>query len=111
VVTVRIRRDSRSRLSSFLATGHAGWAESGRDLACAAVSVVLQSAWVGLSDVARVKPTGTRRRGRIALSWPATARSRPHVRAIVETAARSVEYLAVQYPDSIKVVVESADDG
>jgi uncharacterized protein YsxB (DUF464 family) len=111
VVTVRIRRDSRSRLSSFLATGHAGWAESGRDLACAAVSVVLQTAWVGLSEVARVKVTGMRRSGRVALSWPASSRSRPHVRAIVETAARSVEYLAVQYPDHIKVVVESADDG
>ena len=109
MVTIRIRRDSRARLSSFLATGHAGWAESGRDLACAAVSVILQTAWVGLSEVAGVKASGTRRRGRIALSWPADTRSRPRVRAIVETAARSIEYLAVQYPDHIKVVAETAD--
>jgi uncharacterized protein YsxB (DUF464 family) len=109
LVTVRIRRDTRSRLSSFLATGHAGWAESGRDLVCAAVSVILQSAWIGLSDVARVKPTGTRRRGRIALSWPLKNRSSPPVKAIVETAARSIEYLAVQYPRHVKVVTEAAD--
>jgi hypothetical protein len=111
VVTVRIRKDSRSRLSSFLATGHAGWAQSGRDLACAAVSVILQSAWLGLSEVARVKLAGTRRSGRVALAWPAESRSRPHVRAIVETAALSIEYLALQYPDSIKVLVESGGDG
>jgi uncharacterized protein YsxB (DUF464 family) len=101
-----------------LATGHAGWAESGRDLACAAVSVILQTAWVGLSEVAGVKAAGTRRRGRparprrrgrIALAWPADTRSRPRVRAIVETAARSIEYLAAQYPDHIKVVAETAD--
>ena len=92
-----------------MATGHAGWAESGRDLACAAVSVILQTAWIGWSDVARVQPTGTRRRGRVALSWPQKSRSSPRVRAIVETAAQSIEYLAVQYPRNIKVVTEAAD--
>ena len=111
MVTVRIQRDRRSRLSSFLASGHAGWAESGRDLACAAVAVVLQNAWVGLAEVVKVRIAGSRRKGRLSLAWPAAARSRPGVRAIVETAARSIEYLAVQYPDHVKVVCEAAEDG
>jgi uncharacterized protein YsxB (DUF464 family) len=111
MVTVRVRRDSRKRLSSFYATGHAGWADDGRDLACAAVSTILQSAWVGLADVAKVKISGTRRRGRLTLEWPVRSRSRPAVKAIVETAARSIEYLAVQYPDHVKVVTEGAEGG
>jgi uncharacterized protein YsxB (DUF464 family) len=110
MVEVRIRRDSRSRLSSFLATGHAGWADPGSDVVCAAVSTVLQSAWVGLRDVAQAKPTGRRSEGRLLLSWPKESRSDRGVRAIVETAARSIEYLAKQHPRHVKVVTEPADE-
>lgn len=111
MVEVRIRRDSRSRLSSFLATGHAGWSDPGTDVVCAAVSTILQSAWVGLRDVAGVKPTARRAKGRLLLRWPKETRSDRGVRAIVETAARSVEYLAKQHPRHVKVVNEAADDG
>jgi len=107
LVTIRIRKDSRRRLSSFLATGHAGWAADGEDVVCAAISTILQSAWLGLAEVARVPVSGTRRSSRLALAWPEETRSRPGVRAIVETAARSLEALAEQYPDHIRVVPEA----
>lgn len=107
MVTIRVRTDSRTRLSSFLATGHAGWAQSGTDVVCAAVSTILQTAWLGLSEVARVQVEGSRRSSRLELRWPADSRSRPGVRAIVETAARALEALAVQYPGNIRVVPEA----
>jgi len=110
LVTVHIRKDSRGRLSSFLATGHAGWAEAGSDVVCAAVSTVLQAAWVGLTEVAGLKVSGMRRRSRLELVWPAAARSRPAVRAIARTAALSLGYLSVQYPDQLRVL-EEAEDG
>ncbi len=107
MVTIRIRKDSRKRLSSFLATGHAGWAQSGSDVVCAAVSVVLQTAWLGLSEVAKVPVTGSRRSGRVELRWPEADRSRPSVRAIAQTAAHALDALAVQYPEQIRVLAEA----
>ena len=110
MVTVRIRRDSRERLSSFFASGHAGWADSGSDVVCAAVSTILQSAWLGLSEVAHVETRGERSEGELDLRWPAIARDDPGVNAIVATAALAVERIALQYPAHVTVIYDR-DDG
>jgi uncharacterized protein YsxB (DUF464 family) len=107
LITVRIRKDSRGRLSSFLATGHAGWASNGNDVVCAAVSTVLQTAWLGLDEVAKVRVAGSRRSSRIELSWPEASRSRPLVRGIVQSAGRALDYLALQFPDHIHLTNEA----
>ena len=106
MIEVRIRKDGRNRLSSFLATGHAGWAESGADVVCAAVSTVLQAAWLGLSEVAHVDVHAAKESGRMTLAWPEASRDDGAVRAIVATAALSVERIAAQYPDHVRVIVE-----
>jgi hypothetical protein len=112
LVEVHIRRDSRERLSSFFATGHAGWADLGEDIVCAAVSTLLQAALLGLTEVLGVKVDGSRKSGSMSLAWPAEARDDAGVRAIVETVARSIASLAKQYPDHISMVNErTQDDG
>ena len=110
MIEVYVRKDGRNRLSSFLATGHAGWAESGADVVCAAVSTVLQAAWLGLSEVAKVQVEATKESGRMTLAWPERSRDSDAVHAIVATAALSVERIANQYPDHVRVIHER-DDG
>ena len=110
MVEIHIRKDSRDRLSSFFATGHSGWAESGEDVVCAAVSTVLQAAWLGLAEVANVEIDASREAGRLALAWPEGKRGDDVVRAIVATAALSVERIASQYPEHVRVIHER-DDG
>jgi uncharacterized protein YsxB (DUF464 family) len=103
VVTVTFRRDSRNRLSSVFAEGHAGWADAGSDIVCAAASAILQAAWLGLDEHARVVVEGERSGGRLALRWPEAARDRDDVRAIVATAELSIARIAAQYPDHVRV--------
>jgi uncharacterized protein YsxB (DUF464 family) len=103
MVTVTFRRDSRNRLSSVFAEGHAGWAEAGEDVVCAAASAILQAAWLGLDEHAGVTVDGERTPGRLLLRWPADARDREDVRAIVATAELSIDRIASQYPDHIRV--------
>ncbi len=110
MVEVHVRKDSRNRLSSLFATGHAGWAESGEDVVCAAVSAILQAAWLGLTDVARISVSATRASGTLELAWPRAASDDAGVRAIVETAALAVERIALQYPAHVCVIHER-DDG
>jgi uncharacterized protein YsxB (DUF464 family) len=109
VVEVRIRRDDRDRLTSFFASGHAGWAQSGDDVVCAAVSAVLQAAWLGLSEVAKIDVDARRESGSLALAWPEATRSNAAVRAIAATAALAVERIATQYPDHVVVIREGGD--
>ena len=107
MVEVRFRRDSRDRLSSVVSKGHAEQAEHGEDVVCAAVSALLQAAWVGLTDVAGVTVTGHRRSGDLLMRWPADARDREDVRAIVATAELAIEQIAKQYRGAIRCVRES----
>ena len=109
MIEVRIRRDSRERLSSFLANGHAGKADWGEDVVCAAVATLLQAAWLGLSEVTGVTVLGERESGRLSLGWPEVARDDPAVRAIVETVARSIETIARDEPDHVRVIHERSD--
>jgi uncharacterized protein YsxB (DUF464 family) len=104
VVTVTVHEDSRGRLSSIAAEGHAGWADAGDDVVCAAVSAILQAAWLGLSAHAHVDIAGERSRGRLIMRWPADARERPDVAAITATAALAIEQIARQYPDHVATV-------
>lgn len=98
MVTVTFRRDSRNRLSSVFADGHAGAAAHGEDVVCAAVSAILQAAWVGLTDHAGIAVEGERRGGRLAMRWPDATRDRADVRAIVATAELAIGQIAAQSP-------------
>ncbi len=77
---------------------------------CAAVSTLLQAAWLGLSEVAGVEVAGSRAGGRLELAWPAGARDDAAAQAIVATVALSVERIATQYPDHVRAI-EERDDG
>jgi uncharacterized protein YsxB (DUF464 family) len=110
VVEVVVSKDSRNRLSSFSASGHADWDVLGKDVVCAAVATILQSAWLGLSEVAHVEVHGSRENGKLDLRWPESACDDATVRAIVETAALSVERIAHQYPENVRVFYRR-DDG
>jgi len=107
VLEVRFRRDSRDRLSSVFSSGHAEQGEPGEDIACAAVSALLQAAWAGLTDVAGVNVTGHRRSGDLLMRWPADVRDRADVHAIVATAELAVEQIAKQYRGAIRYVREA----
>ncbi len=107
MVEVRFRRDSRDRLSSVVSRGHAGRGEPGEDIACAAVSALLQAAWAGLTDVAHVRVDGHRRSGDLVMRWPEEARGREDVHAIVATAELAIEQIAKQYRDAIGFVREA----
>jgi uncharacterized protein YsxB (DUF464 family) len=103
VIEINITEDSRGRLSSVFATGHAEFGEFPNDVVCAAVSAILQAAYAGLQDVAHVQFDGTHSSGRLEIPIPAGDRDRAEVSAIVQTAAISLEQLARQYPDHLRV--------
>jgi len=98
MLQVTFYRDSRNRLSSIFAGGHAAFAEYGEDIVCAAVSAILQAARLGLQAYAGLELEVTQQSGELRMRWPESARDLEAVRAIVSTAELSVEQIARQYP-------------
>ena len=101
MVNVVFTKDSRQRLSSVFAGGHAGWAGDGEDIVCAAVSAILQAARLGLEAYAQVALNVSQQKGDLRFSVPEDRRGDPAVAAILATAQLSVEQIAGQYPDHV----------
>ena len=101
MLDVTFYRDSRDRLSCIFACGHAGWADRGEDLVCAAASAILQTAQLGLQEHARVQLEVRQGAGELSLRWPEPARDGAAVIAIVRTAELSIIALAKQYPEHV----------
>lgn len=102
MVEVVFRRDSRQRLSSIFARGHADFAIDADDLVCAAVSAVLQAARLGLERHASVELEARQRPGEFFIGWPANRRGDEAVAAIGATARLAIEQLARQYPQHVR---------
>jgi uncharacterized protein YsxB (DUF464 family) len=96
-------RDSRNRLSSFSASGHAEFAEHGEDIVCAAISAILQAARLGLEEHANVVLDAEQEPGVMQVRWPEAARDDDAVRAIVTTAELAAKRIAGEYPKHARV--------
>lgn len=102
MLEVTFYRDSRQRPSSFVARGHAEFAEHGEDVVCAAVSAVLQAARLGLESYAGINLAVAQDEGTLDLRWPESERDNLALGAIVGTAELAVEQIASQYPSHVK---------
>jgi len=107
LLEVRFRRDSRQRLSSVFASGHAAFSEHGTDIVCAAASAILQCAWLGAQEYAGVDIAADRASGHLVLRWPEHARDDDSLRAIMSTAELGIEQIAHQFPQYVRIVKES----
>lgn len=103
MVEVVFYRDSRNRLSSIFAGGHAEFAIDADDLVCAAVSAILQAARLGLEEYAGVQLEVHQEAGEFRIAWPERRRDDDSVRAIAATAELAVEQIARQYPEHVTI--------
>ena len=56
MIRISVRQDRDGFIKAFFVKGHADYDEAGRDIVCAAVSAVVQTAVIGLTDIAGLKP-------------------------------------------------------
>lgn len=53
MIRIKILRDNLGRINTVECAGHSGYAESGKDIVCAAVSAIAQTAYLGLCEVSK----------------------------------------------------------
>ena len=95
------------RITGFSVSGHSGYAESGADIVCAAVSAVVTMAEATINDVCgaqakvRVKD---QENARITLTLPASCDEEESVQAVLAGMMLTLCSMRDDYPDYIEVL-------
>ena len=88
--------------TGFECVGHAGFAEAGRDIVCAAVSILTTTCANALETVAGVTPKVQASPGKMALSLPENAGHDAQV--ILQTMRQGLRDLAEEYPRYFQLI-------
>ena len=94
------------RITGFSVSGHSGYAESGSDIVCAAISAVVAMAEATINDIcgakAKVRVKGDD--ARITLTLPASCDEEETVQAVLAGMMLYLCSLRDDYPDYIEVL-------
>ena len=94
-------------LTGIESKGHSGFARSGRDIVCAAVSALMQSLILGLEDIAQVQGLNVEADERVPLmraAWPSSEQER--IALLTETTAEALKVIARDNPKHVKIITE-----
>lgn len=108
-MTAIIVEKANGKILSVEASGHTGYAESGEDIVCAALSAIIQTAALGLTEVAKIAATIDRNDedGYFRLTLPSLGEEKRHeADLILETALCGITDIAKSYTDFIKLEVK-----
>ena len=96
------------RITGFSISGHSGYAESGADIVCAAISAVVTMAEATINDVcgAKAKVRVKDEDARITLTLPASCDEEESVQAVLTGMMLTLSGMRDDYPDYIEVVME-----
>ena len=94
------------RINGFSISGHSGYAESGSDIVCAAVSAAVAMAEATINDVcgAKAKVRVKDADARVSLTLPASCDEEESVQAVLAGMLLTLCSLRDDYPDYIEVL-------
>ena len=94
------------RITGFSVSGHSGYAESGSDIVCAAISAVVSMAEATINDVcgAKAKVRVKEEDARITLTLPASCDEEETVQAVLAGMMLTLLSIQEDHPDYIEVL-------
>ncbi len=99
MIRIRFTQDRVGTLTGFCVRGHAQFAESGRDIVCAAVSSAVYMAANTVTEVLGLSPKLSERDGRLELLL--SEREAPAAQTVFSGLRLHLQALCEQYPDYI----------
>ncbi len=105
MINALICRNSEGKIESFRIEGHAGFDEPGRDLVCCAVSCIVQTAILGLTDVVGLNPSVCKRSGLVVCKIPkgVPASKMEKASIILETMLAGLKSVQLGYGEYITI--------
>ena len=94
------------RITGFSVSGHSGYAESGSDIVCAAITAIVTMAEATINDVlgAKAKVRVKDEDARITLTLPVSCDEEDAVQAVLAGMMLTLAGLRDDYPDYIEVL-------
>ena len=102
MLRINVKHDS-TGIRSISAAGHTGFAESGSDIVCAAISTLMQALWIGLEDVLEIGDLTVESAPEVPLmriSWKSEDET---LQAIARTVYIALCEIAREYPDYVEI--------
>ena len=91
------------RIQGFRVTGHAGYAEHGQDVVCAAISALAQTAVIALERLTDCEVTAQIREGHLECTVHGGAPVDSVAWVILESIRLGMEDIAALYPDNVRI--------
>ena len=108
MINISIVKDGSGFIWQFTVEGHAGYADPGQDIICAAASVTAYTAVGALEDLAGIKNTYTENEGFIFCSIPEdiTEEQKQIARIILETTVIGFKQIELTHKEFLTVLEE-----
>lgn len=105
MVTVQVRQANDGAITELKVSGHAGYAEHGSDIVCAAVTALVGTALIGIEQVAAHPFEGKASSGRAycKLKPGGTVESAAKAQVILRTTVLGLQDIARDYPKYVRV--------
>jgi uncharacterized protein YsxB (DUF464 family) len=104
MIKVHVVRNE-NNITSIKVTGHAGYAEHGQDIVCAAVSALVETAVLGIENIACIRPMVIKKEGffSIKLSEDIEQERMEKAMVILETMILGFKDISNSYPSYIRI--------
>ena len=105
MVKVVVYRDNFDNITGFRLSGHAGYASSGEDIVCAAVSAIVQTAVIGLTDVIGIVPQYDQQKGNVVCIIPndLNMQTKEKTSVVLKTMLKGLRSIELQYSSYISI--------
>lgn len=105
MIYIYINRDRYGHIENFKVLGHSDYAEEGEDIVCAAVSAIVQTAVMGIGNVAKIDSKYSQEKGYASLSLPHNLSSEQirDAHMILETMYIGLKSIELQYSSFIAI--------
>ncbi|MGB9812520.1 MAG: ribosomal-processing cysteine protease Prp [Thermovenabulum sp.] len=106
MVKITVWKDKEGSITKLEIKGHAGYADYGKDIICAAVSALGETAILGIEKIALINTNSTKKEGYLSIEIPKdiSKESRYKADIILQTTAMGLEDIAKTYPKYVNFV-------
>lgn len=111
MIEVEVKCDKEGHISRFEVSGHAGYDVPGKDIVCAAVSAVVQTAVIGLTDVIGLKVEYRQKNGNARCIIPKglSVEQREKADIVLRTMVYGLKSIQSGYSEHISVLEKEAE--
>lgn len=105
MIKVIVLRDTDGKFKSIEVSGHAGFADYGKDIVCAGVSALIETCILGFENVAGFKPRVVKEEGYLTLEIPDNIPDDTRKKAgiIAETILLGLKDVSESYPEYVRM--------